>query len=159
MRQLFFPCKLCIGLCVFLCLSFVSGAQNFQLKGTVTDDNGKPVAAATVTISKSSAATLSDSSGAFAIQAKAGDELQVKSVGYTDKIVIIANSEAIAIQVTPVANQLTDVIVTALGIKKEKRKVSYSTQEVKGETLQKAPETNVASNLVGKVAGLSVYTK
>src|SRR6478672_6362808 len=103
MRQHFFSCKLFIIVCLFLCLNFVSNAQNFQLKGNVTDDNGKPVAAATVTIVKSSAATFTDSSGNFTIQAKAGDELQVKSVGYIDKIVVITNSESIAIQVTPAA--------------------------------------------------------
>ena len=56
--------------------------------------------------------------------------------------------------ITMVRNaSLSEVVVTALGIKKEKNKISYATQEVKGAALEKAPEPNVAENLVGKVAG------
>lgn len=54
---------------------------------------------------------------------------------------------------------MQEVVVTALGVRKERAKVAYAVQEVKGEVLQKAPESNVAGNLVGKVAGLSVYSK
>ena len=55
--------------------------------------------------------------------------------------------------------KLEEVVVTALGIKKEKAKMSYATQEVKGAALEKAPEPNIAGNLVGKVAGLDIRTK
>lgn len=134
-------------------------SQSFQLKGRVTDETDKPVAGATVSIAKTSAATLTDSSGTFNIQAAKGDVLDIKSVGYNDWTAAIANRNALAIHLTPSANQLNDVVVTALGIKREKREVGYATQSVQGTSLQKAPETNVASNLVGKVAGLSVYTK
>lgn len=134
-------------------------AQSFQLKGSVTDETGKAIIAATVSIANSSQATLTDSAGSFKIQAQTGDVLVIKFVGYNDKTVAITGNNALQIQLVPAANQLNDVVVTALGIKREKREVSYATQEVKGVALQTAPETNVASNLVGKVAGLSVYTK
>lgn len=134
-------------------------AQNFQLKGKVSDETGKPVAAATVSIAKTSRATLTDSAGNFSISAQAGDELVVTSVGYNEQTVTIANSDLLQVQLIPSANQLNDVVVTALGIRKEKEKISYATQEVKGASLEKAPEPNVAENLIGKVAGLNILPK
>lgn len=105
--------------------------------------------------------TVTNPSGEFALPCNIGDSLVISGMGYERTTVAYDGSENFVIFLSQTAtNTLQEVIVTtALGIKKSKEQVSYATQEVKGSVLQKAPESNVASNLVGKVAGLSIATK
>lgn len=144
---------------MLLCLSIASIAQNIQVKGKVVDaDTKKVLEAATVVVKNQSQATSSDANGVFNLKnVKANSTIVVSYIGYSPKTVTISGSnENLVIELTKLDENLNELVVTALGIKKEKRKLGYSTQDVKGAELVKAREINPINNLVGKVAGLTV---
>jgi TonB-dependent SusC/RagA subfamily outer membrane receptor len=129
------------------------------VKGKITDINGQPLAGASVEVEGKNKGTTTNETGTFSLTAETGDVIKISMIGYAAQEIKIEKSIELNIVLQTQNKALDEVVVTALGVKKEKVKVAYAIQEVKGEVLQKAPETNIASNLVGKVAGLSVYTK
>lgn len=134
-------------------------AEKVIIRGKVIDENNLPVANATVAVKGTSKGVTTDENGSFSIEVEKGDVIEVSFVDFTTQQFIAEKNTTLSIVLVSVNKALEEVVVTALGVRKEKAKVAYAIQEVKGEALQKAPETNVANNLVGKVAGLSVYTK
>ena len=80
-------------------------------------------------------------------------------VGFATQEVAVGVSSVMDVMLSEDVEALQEVVVTALGIKKEKAKLGYATQEVNGESLQKATEANVATSLTGRVAGLTIFTK
>lgn len=152
-----FRCKAGIVLFLACLLTFSLSAQDFQVQGKVVDAaNNEPVLNAAVTVKNSGKGTLTGSDGKFVISAKKGDQLLVTYIGYEEQSVTINNDQFLTIIITPSAKQLSDVVITALGIKKETKKLGYSVQEVKGEDLVKARDQNPITGLTGKVSGLSV---
>ena len=138
-----------------LCLPFFITAQDITVKGKVTDaTTGKPVENANIT-NERKAGTISDAAGNFSIHATQGEKLSVSFIGF-ETSTVIAGTTFLNIQLKPDSKQLSDVIVTALGVRKEIKKIGYAVQEVKGEDLVKARDQNPISGLTGKVAGLSV---
>ncbi|MFC0774931.1 SusC/RagA family TonB-linked outer membrane protein [Terrimonas alba] len=133
--------------------------EKVTIKGKVTDSNNQPIAGATVAVKGTNRGVTTDESGNFSIEVEKGETLEVSFVDFTSQQFVADRSTTLNIVLISANKALEEVVVTALGVRKEKAKVAYAIQEVKGEALQKAPETNVANNLVGKVAGLSVYTK
>lgn len=135
----------------------LTAQQLLSIKGRVTDAvTGEPVAGATINIKDSHKTVLADTKGEFTIAAKEGSTLLVTYVGYQDAQAVVQNAGFVNIQLTAASRQLNDVVVTALGVKKETRKLGYAVQEVKGEDLVKARDQNPITGLTGKVAGLSV---
>jgi TonB-linked SusC/RagA family outer membrane protein len=146
------PILYCLFLLVF---QFSALAQN-SFKGKVLDAaTGNAVVGANVTVVKSKATTVTDGMGSFTVNATIGDQIIVSSVGFSSKTVTIGNG-ALLIQLSAKADVLDEVVVTALGIKREKKKLGYASQELKGENLTVARETNVVSQLAGKIAGVTV---
>jgi TonB-linked SusC/RagA family outer membrane protein len=138
-----------------LVFQFSALAQN-SFKGKVLDAaTGNAVVGANVTVVKSKATTVTDAMGSFTVNANIGDQIIVSSVGFSSKTVTIGNG-ALLIQLSAKADVLDEVVVTALGIKREKKKLGYASQELKGENLTVARETNVVSQLAGKIAGVTV---
>ncbi|HEY6976394.1 MAG TPA: carboxypeptidase-like regulatory domain-containing protein, partial [Chitinophagaceae bacterium] len=143
------------GLSLFLFL--LMHAQDLQLQGRVIEAvSKKPVIGAAVEIKSTKKATITNSEGTFNITAKKGDELVVTYVGYDAKTTVVNDGGFLEIEITSSQNQLNDVVVTALGVKKEVKRIGYAVQEVKGEDLVKARDQNPITGLTGKVAGLSV---
>ena len=137
-------------------IQFSLQAQVATIKGKVTDVSTKePVAGATVAVKNSTKATATNSEGEFSINASDKDELTVSYVGY-EKATIKVTGSFLAVKINPITTQLNDVVVTALGVKKETKRIGYAIQEVRGEDLVKARDANPISGLTGKVAGLSV---
>lgn len=135
---------------------FSLSAQNNLITGKVADSASKePVVGATISIRYKNAATSTNASGEFTIDASAQDELVVSYIGYESKTLKITG-DYLQIILAQSSTQLNEVVVTALGIRKETKKLGYAVQEVKGEDLIKAREPNPANSLVGKVAGLTV---
>ena len=134
-------------------------AADITIKGTVKDKNDQPLAGATVKVKGGSKAVVTNSDGSFSITVPKGSVLEITSVGYESQEIKVQSDSNIGIVLQPGETSLTEVVVTALGVRKEKAKVAYATQEVKGAALDKAPESNVAGNLVGRVAGLDIRTK
>lgn len=134
-----------------------SNSQNITVHGSVKDIDGLFLSGTTITEKGTRNAVIADQNGSFIITVKNGATLTISFVGYESQDMIV-NGTDMNVVLTRNAT-LSEVVVTALGIKKEKAKISYATQEVKGTALEKAPEPNVAENLVGKVAGLNILTK
>lgn len=149
--------KTIIFSCLSLLLNYSLKAQDLIIKGRISDSlSMQPITGATVTVKNTSRATLSKANGEFSISAVKGDQLQITFVGYTDKTIEVTGNELLLIQIAPAYMQLNEVVVTALGIRKETKKLGYAVQEVKGEDLVKAREHNPVNSLVGKIAGLTV---
>lgn len=149
-----FPLRRVVSLAICLVLlSSVSIAQKV-VKGRIISADNLPVAGATVGLKGTNSQTSSDIDGNFSIQAKDDDVLVISNIGFATTEVPASNASLISLSQT--ANDLNEVVVTALGIKKEKKKLGYALQEVKGEDLTVARETNVVNQLAGKVAGVTV---
>lgn len=122
--------------------------------GLVTDENGEPLIGVSVTVKGTSNGGQTDVNGKFALDAPVNSTLVFSYVGFTTQEVAFTGK---ALRVTLVSNtKLNEVVVTALGIKKDERKLGYSVTTVKGDLLNTAKETNVAYSLQGRVAGLSI---
>lgn len=129
------------------------------IKGVVKDQDGNPLAGATVTEKGTTNHVIAGANGEFTINVKDGAKLVVSYVGYDTQEITVTAGKDMAIALVRQDRSNTEVVVTALGIRKEKQKISYATQEVKGTALEKAPEPNIATNLIGKVAGLNILAK
>ncbi len=126
------------------------------ITGTVTDNTGKPVPSATVAIKGTTTTVVTDDNGRFTLTTdKADAVLQISSVSFT-AIEVPASGATVNATLQPVAGDLGEVVVTALGIRKAKKSVGYAVQEVKGTTLVGAREPNLVNALSGQVAGLQV---
>jgi len=135
---------------------FFLQAQSMQVKGKITDAaTNIPLSGISVVVQKSSKGTATNVDGEFSINAVKGVKINITGTGY-ESIVVTADDQFMAITLNAGSKQLDEVVVTALGIKKETKKIGYSVQEVKGSDLLKARESNPVNGLVGKVAGLNV---
>ena len=131
-------------------------AQNVTVKGKVADAaTALPIDGATIALKKSKSGSTTNANGEFSVSASVGDKMLVSFIGY-ESLTVSATAEYLTLNLVAESKQLGDVVVTALGIKKDKRIIGYSTQEIKGSDLVKAREPNAINSLVGKVAGLTV---
>lgn len=127
-----------------------------KVSGKITSAKDQsPLAGISVTVKSTLKGTTTDADGLFTIEAKNGDVLIITGVGFTEQQVKV-NGSSISVQLTDDSKNLNEVVVTALGIKKEAKRIGYSVQEVKGSDLLKARESNPVNSLTGKVAGLNV---
>ena len=127
-----------------------------EIRGRVTDENGEVIAGASVKIKGTNIQTATDDKGNFTFKnANAGSVLVISFLGFeTLELTPKEGTNNIVLRVAE--NNMKEVVVTALGITKEKRKIGFATQEVKGATLEKAREPNILSSLNGRVAGLTL---
>lgn len=130
-------------------------AQTKSIKGVVTDATGMPLPGASVTIKGTSEGTQTDMDGNFDIQATEGQVLNFSFIGMQSQE-MPATSTFMKIVLQDSENTLQEVVVTALGIKREKKALGYAAQEVLGETISNAGQTNAISSLSGNVAGIQV---
>lgn len=141
---------------LLMLLPFLVTAQKSVTGRVVSSKDQLPIAGATVLIKGTSNGTSSNTEGVFTIHAKEGDVLIISGVGLEAREVKVGSGDNIAVSLDEVSKGMSEVVVTALGIKKETKKVGYAVQEVKGEDLVKARDQNPITGLTGKVAGLSV---
>lgn len=148
------PFRLLIMACTLLCLAFQSKAQTLTVSGKIIDAvSSKAIEGAT--IDNGSQKVLSAANGSYTIKAEKGAKITVTYVGYQTYTVSV-NGASLDIKLVASTDNLEDVVVTALGVKKEKKKLGYASQELKGDNLTVARESNIASQLAGKVAGVTV---
>lgn len=143
---------------LLLCFVFV-GTQAFSqaqnITGKVVDTTGKPIASATITNTTNKQQALSSENGSFSIKGKIGDRLSVTSVGYSSNTIRISENYS-TVALANVTAGLSDVVVTAMGIKKERKALGYSVNELNAEELMKNKSTNIVNSLAGKVPGVNV---
>jgi TonB-dependent SusC/RagA subfamily outer membrane receptor len=148
-----------IILCTVFMHSWVN-AQNLRISGKILDAQGQPMIGAAVMEKNTTRGTVTDIDGFFDMKVQdANAILEVSYTGYVTEEITVGNQTSFTITMRENTEILNEVVVTALGIKKEKAKLGYATQEVEGRTLQKATESNVVSSLTGKVAGLNILNK
>lgn len=141
--------------CFFFSLFYLDSIAQDIIKGKIIQkENGQPLIGASVGVKGTERVIISNEKGEFSIAASGNDILIVSFVGATTLEVRAA--DATLIQLSAIDENLQEVVVTALGIKKETKRLGYSVQEVKGEDLIKAREPNAVNGLVGKIAGLTV---
>ncbi|MEO7535824.1 MAG: SusC/RagA family TonB-linked outer membrane protein [Ferruginibacter sp.] len=138
-----------------LFFSMVSVFAQNQVKGKVTDLDGTPLANVSVKIKGTNTGTSTKPDGSFELPGKSGSVLEISNVGHLPQTVTYTGSE-LAVRLVTDTRSLSEVVVTALGIKREKRQLTYSTQEVKGETLIQAKQDNIVNGLAGKVSGVQI---
>lgn len=123
------------------------------VRGNVSDASG-PLIGVSVKVVGTTNGTITDYAGNFTLKCSASDELEVSYIGY--KTLRVKAQDNMKIKLEEDSMELGEVVVTALGIKRERKALGYGLSEVKGEELTKAKETNVVNSLAGKVAGLVV---
>ena len=126
------------------------------VRGRVTTETGQPVSGVTVQIKNTSTATSTDNDGRFAIDCPPNAVLVFSSIGFATQEVQVSSRTEINIVMTGEARSLNEVVVTALGIKREAKRLGYSTATVNTDQLTTNRTTNVGNSLQGKVAGLNV---
>lgn len=127
-----------------------------EVKGRITDAKGQALPGATVKIKGSTIGVTANANGNFTINAAPEDVLVISYTGYLNKELVIGGKTQFVIVLEEDTKALDEVVVTALGIRKERKALGYSVSEVKGSELTQAREGNVANALVGKVAGVNV---
>ncbi len=143
-----------------LLLAFVvqlTFAQEKTISGTVSDNDGLPLPGVNIIVDGTSNGTQSDFDGIYTIQASVGQTLVYSYVGFTTvKKAVDANTSTISVKMQEEADILTEVIITAQGIKKEKKALGYSVSSIKEEVIKENPETDLTRVLSGKTAGIEV---
>ncbi|MGE0077849.1 MAG: SusC/RagA family TonB-linked outer membrane protein [Bacteroidales bacterium] len=140
-------------------VAFSTKAQTVPISGTVTDaSTGMSIPGASVYVKGTQNGTSTDIDGKFTLNTTANDKILVVSfMGYTTKEVEIVGA-IYSIELEPETMNLEEVVVTALGIKREKKALGYSVGEVNSESITNSRESNVVSALSGKVAGVVINT-
>ena len=133
--------------------SMTAAPDDQEITGTVEDADG-PLIGATVKVAGTSNGVVTDTNGRFKLRCKRGATLEVSYIGYINKTV--KAQPGIKIILDEDKTELSEVVVTALGIKRDRKALGYGVAEIKGADLTKAKETNVINSLSGKVAGLVV---
>ncbi len=143
---------------MFLVMLFaqVTLAQQTTVSGTITDEAGVPLPAVNVVEKGTSNGTSSDFDGNYTIDVGEGATLTFSSLGFAAKDVAVNNQNNIDVILSEDSQQLDEVIVTSLGLTREKKSLGYAATELQGESVSLVKESNVASSLAGKVAGVVV---
>ncbi len=140
-------------------LALISGtliAQNIRVTGKVTDNNGLPAPGVTVMIEGTRTGVSTNTDGTFSIEAPASATLHFSFIGMEDQIIPVNNRSVINITMSESSVALPELVVTALGIKKEKKALGYAVQDIKSDEILKNKQTNVINSLAGKVAGVNI---
>ncbi len=146
-------------LTALLLVSSVIMAQTRQLSGSVKDSkSASGLPAATIKVKGKNIQTATNPAGIFVLNVPTGNiAIEVTSVGYATKTIAVdGNTGNVSIELDQSSSEMAEVVVTALGITKESRKLGYAVTTVGGDLLNKARENNVGNSLSGRVAGLKV---
>ena len=138
------------------CVVQVTFAQEKTVTGTVTDQNDLPLPGVNILIQGTTTGTQTDFDGNYSITAEEGQVLVFTYIGQKEVSQTVGASNTIDVQMEEDAQALDEVVVTALGISREKKSLGYATEEVGGDQVNTAKETNFVNSLSGKVAGLDI---
>jgi TonB-linked SusC/RagA family outer membrane protein len=140
---------------LFSIMTIAAYAQT-TVTGTVTENSGQPLPGVTVAEKGTANGMSTTVSGKFSLTVKPGAVLTFSFIGFKTKEVVVGTQTTINVVLESSENALNEVVVTALGIRREKKSLGYAVQEVKGESLSSTKEPNVVNALSGKVAGLQI---
>src|SRR5690606_22131333 len=150
---------------VLLCLMFfsqwlLSGAKTRSIIGKVSDQtDGQPLPGVSIKVKGTNIGTSTDEEGRFNLQTTLNNlSLEVSFLGYESQTVTVAanNNTPLNIRLVASDNKLNEVVVTALGIERKAKSLTYSTQTVKGDELTRVKDVNPMNNLTGRISGLQI---
>jgi ferric enterobactin receptor len=147
-----------LTLIMFAMLAFITSrlsAQGVPINGTVVSDDGSPLAGVSVIAGVTKRTAVTDNAGKFTINVTSGSTLEFSYVGYLTQSVRASAGMQVRLAKSETA-QMEDVVVTAMGIKKERKALGYSVSELGAAELMKNKNTNVVNSLAGKVPGVNV---
>ncbi|MBS7564862.1 SusC/RagA family TonB-linked outer membrane protein [Mucilaginibacter sp. Bleaf8] len=131
---------------------------DITVSGTVLDENGQPLTGVSVKVKGGSAGVATDINGKFKLTAPENGTLVLSYIGYEPKEVSVAGKTTLSISLAPSSKSLNTVVVTSLGIKRESKALGYAVSTVTAKEITQAGNTNFASALYGKAAGVKVTT-
>lgn len=130
--------------------------EHKKLSGIVKDDKGDPLIGVNVSFKGSPTGTVTGLDGRFSILAAKGNVIEFSYVGYTTKYITVGDASSLTVVLDEDAKALDEVVVTALGIKRAEKALSYSVQQVKSDAINSVKDANFVNGLTGKVAGVSI---
>ena len=131
-------------------------AQTRTVKGIVKDTNGEPLIGVSVLVEGTFNGVTTNIDGAFSLEVKNGDKLQFSYIGYRTLTLPAPTSGQMNVVLSEETTALDEVVVTALGIRREQKALSYNVQTVKGDVLTANKDANFINSLAGKVAGVNI---
>lgn len=129
---------------------------NHKVTGRVVDSTGEPLIGATIMVEGTKDGTVTDIDGNFTINTTSKAKLVISYVGYTTQTILVGDKTTIDVTLKEVANTMNEVVVTALGIKRAEKALSYNVQSVGSNELTRNKDANFVNSLNGKVAGVSI---
>ena len=140
-----------------LCGTAAAVAQTVSVKGKVLDQDGLPLPGVAALIVGTTQGAVSDENGDFIIETSPGATIEFSCLGFVSSQIEVGVADMdITVTLQPDTELLDEVVVTALGITREKKTLGYALQEVDGESLLDSRETNIANALTGKIAGVQI---
>lgn len=133
-----------------------STQQAKTITGKVVDVAGEPIIGASVLVKGSSTGSVTDIDGKFSVEAPVGSTLVVSFVGYATEEVKVGAASDYTVTLKDDTQSLSEVVVTAMGIKKEKKALGYSVSDINSKELMKNKQTNVVNSLAGKIPGVNI---
>ena len=127
-----------------------------SVSGTVKDTKGEPLIGVSVLVKGTTNGTVTDLDGKFTLKVSAGDILEFSYIGYASQSVTVTNANSLNITLSEDTQALDEVVVTALGIKRAEKALSYNVQQVKSEELVRTKDANFVNSLNGKIAGVTI---
>ncbi|AMR34116.1 SusC/RagA family TonB-linked outer membrane protein [Mucilaginibacter sp. PAMC 26640] len=152
----FYPNFKRLAIIMMCCLSPLFLFAQTKISGIVNDEQRQPLAGVSVMLKGTTQGTITDIDGKFAINARQGAVLTFRFIGFADREVTVGTTTSINVTLAGDSKALREVVVTALGVKKDARRIGYAIQTVKGDALTTARDPNPITGLIGKVAGVSV---
>jgi len=153
MRKCFYPGILLLLLALAPAIII---AQNKPITGIVLSESNTPLPGVSVSVQGTTTATKTDADGKYSISAKAGDVLNFSYVGYTSENIVVGQTATVNVTLRIKSSELGEVVVTALGIKKERKALGYAVSDLNAAELMKNKNTNVINSLAGKVPGVNI---
>ena len=129
---------------------------NHKVTGRVVDPAGEPLIGATIMVEGTKEGTVTDIDGNFTINTTSKAKLVISYVGYTAQTILVGDKTTIDVTLKEVANTMNEVVVTALGIKRAEKALSYNVQSVGSNELTRNKDANFVNSLNGKVAGVNI---
>lgn len=149
--------KRLLGFLVLFLMAGGAAMAQQTVSGTVTNESGSPLPGVSVLVKGTTTGTSTDVDGKFTLSVPDGSAVLVVSfIGFATREITVGNQTNISVQMTEDATELGEVVVTAFGLEREKKSLTYTTQQVSTEELSAARELNIVNSLSGKVAGLSI---
>lgn len=130
--------------------------QAGEVTGIVYDSNGEPLIGAVVSVKGTNRGAATDADGKFRLQAKPGQVLVVSYVGAKTQEVAVGAARSYTVTLKSTTQNLDEVVVTALGIKKDKKSLGYAVDDLNADELMKNKSANAINSLSGKIAGVNI---